>query len=74
MIRTLPLFGVCPITAHFVATLPGTRQNPSRYLAARSGVPLDSRSRPRLPGNGWCGYHRRSRVETKMHRVEPLGG
>jgi hypothetical protein len=27
----------------------------------------------RLPGNGWSGYHRRSRVETKMHCVKLLG-
>ena len=27
----------------------------------------------RLPGNGWSGDHRRSRVETKMHCVKLLG-
>jgi hypothetical protein len=26
----------------------------------------------RLPGNGWSGYHRRSRVETKVHCVKLL--
>lgn len=29
--------------------------------------------RMRLPGSGWSGYHRRSRVETKMHCVKLLG-
>ena len=36
-------------------------------------TPLGSILRMRLPGNGWSGYHRRSRVETKMHCVKLLG-
>jgi hypothetical protein len=35
-------------------------------------TPLGSILRMRLPGNGWSGYHRRSRVETKMHCVKLL--
>jgi DDE family transposase len=36
-------------------------------------APLGSILRMRLPGDGWRGYHRRSRVETKMHCVKLLG-
>ena len=36
-------------------------------------TPLGRILRMRLPGNGWSGYHRRSRVETKMHCVKLLG-
>ncbi|NVK60565.1 MAG: hypothetical protein HWE37_10895, partial [Rhodobacteraceae bacterium] len=27
----------------------------------------------RLPGSGWSGYHRRSRVESKMNCIKLLG-
>ena len=36
-------------------------------------TPLGSILRMRLPGSGWSGYHRRSRVETKMHCGKLLG-
>ena len=36
-------------------------------------TPLGRLLRNRLPGIGWSGYHRRSRVETKMHCVKLLG-
>jgi hypothetical protein len=34
---------------------------------------LGSILRMRLPSNGWSGYHRRSRGETKMHCVKLMG-
>ncbi len=35
--------------------------------------PLGRILRMRLPGNGWSGHHRRSRVETGMHCVKLMG-
>ena len=43
------------------------QRSPARITALRShhlATPLGSILRMRLPGNGWSGYHRRSRVET----------
>ena len=36
-------------------------------------TPLGSILRMRLPGNGWSGYHRTSRAETRMHCIKLLG-
>ncbi len=53
-----------------------TKRGPARREIPRPGplaTPLGSMLRMRLPGSGWSGYHRRSRVETKMHCVKLLG-
>lgn len=60
-----------PDTAGAIARNEGSRVKALRpnHLA----TPLGSILRMRLPGSGWSGYHRRSRVETKMHCVKLLG-
>jgi hypothetical protein len=55
---------------------PQVSRSPARIKTLRSdhlATPLGSILRMRLPGNGWSGYHRRSRVETKMHCLKLLG-
>jgi hypothetical protein len=52
------------------------QRGPVRITTLRSdhlATPLGSILGMRLPGNGWSGYHRRSRVETKMHCLKLLG-
>jgi hypothetical protein len=45
----------------------------SQRFGRTISTPPGSILRRRLPGNGWSGYRRRSRVETKMHCLKLLG-
>ncbi|WP_252737458.1 IS5 family transposase [Citreicella sp. C3M06] len=54
----------------------GAKRGPARGEIPRSralATPLGPSLRDALLGSGWNGYHRRSRVETKMHCVKLLG-